>query len=331
MAMTIPKLGLGTWKVAKDVAQSVVYNSIKELGIRHIDCACDYGNEVEVGMGIKQAIDEGIVKREELWVTTKLWNTYHLEEHVELACRKSMEDLQLEYLDLYLIHFPIALKFVPFEKRYPPEWIHDPDAENPKVELEPKAPMHLTWKAMEGLMKAGLTRNIGVCNFNVQLLSDLLSYATIRPYANQIELHPYLTQQALLDYCQLENIHVTAFSPFGSSSYVEIGMDGGLGKGLLDLPMINAIAASHGSVDGGENDKTAKSPAQVLLRWAVQRGTSVIPKASQLHHMAENANIFDFELTEDEMAKISALNQNIRFNDPGVYGKFMGRSMPIFC
>ena len=119
--MEIPKCGLGTWKIPANQVTSLVYRSIKELGVRHIDTACDYGNEVEVGLGINQAIDEGIVKREQLWVTSKLWNTYHSPEHVKLACQKSLKDLNLDYLDLYLIHFPISLKFVPFEERYPPE------------------------------------------------------------------------------------------------------------------------------------------------------------------------------------------------------------------
>mmetsp|Transcript_1061 Transcript_1061/g.1757 ORF Transcript_1061/g.1757 Transcript_1061/m.1757 type:complete len:320 (-) Transcript_1061:263-1222(-) len=315
----IPKLGLGTWKISKEVVTSVVYKAIKDLGVRHIDAACDYGNEVEVGRGIKQAIDDGIVKREELWITSKLWNTYHKAEHVELACRKSMEDLQLDYLDLYLIHFPIAMKYVPIETRYPPEWIYDPAAPDPKIVLEPNAPMHLTWAAMEGLVSSGLTKRIGVCNFNVQLLMDLFSYATVPPYTNQVELHPYLTQQALVDYCQSKGLKMTAFSPLGSPSYVELNMDQGLGKGLLDHPDILAVASAHN-----------KTSAQVLLRWNVQRDICVIPKASQMAHLAENCAIFDFELTSEEMERISALNKNARFNDPGEFCKGMGGAIPIY-
>jgi D-xylose reductase len=167
MPSDIPPLGLGTWKISKSVVADVVYSAIKDLGIRHIDAACDYGNEIETGNGIKRAIDEGIVTREDLWITSKLWNTYHKPEHVEMACRKSLADLQLSYLDLYLIHFPIAQKYVPIETRYPPEWVFDPAAQNPKIELELRAPMHLTWAAMEGLMASSLVRRIGVCNFQV--------------------------------------------------------------------------------------------------------------------------------------------------------------------
>lgn len=317
----IPQLGLGTWKISKESAASVVYSAIKDHNIRHIDCASDYGNEVEVGNGIKRALEEGIVKREDLWITSKLWNTYHKAEHVEPACRKTLEDLQLEYLDLYLIHFPIALKFVPFETRYPPEWIFDPSGEAPSVVLEPNAPMHLTWKAMEESVHAkGLSRNIGVANFNVQLLSDLLSYATVRPYLNQVELHPLLVQQSLVDWSKAASVRLTAFSPLGSPSYVELGMDQGLGGGALTSPIVLEIAAVHG-----------KTPAQVLLRWGIDRGVSVVPKATQPQHLAENANIFDFKLTEEQVAAIASLDRNARFNDPGVYGKFMGRAMPIFA
>jgi D-xylose reductase len=143
----IPAFGLGTWKISKAEAADVVYNAIKTVGIRHIDCACDYGNEVEVGAGIRRAIDEGVVTREDLWITSKLWNTYHSPEHVELACRKTLQDLGLSHVDLYLIHFPISMKFVPFETRYPPEWIYDPTVSHPRIE-QVSVPVHLTWAGM---------------------------------------------------------------------------------------------------------------------------------------------------------------------------------------
>lgn len=293
----IPQLGLGTWKISKDNAADAVYSAIKDHGIRHIDCASDYGNEVEVGNGIRRAIEEGVVARNDLWITSKLWNTYHKAEHVELACRKTLADLQLEYLDLYLIHFPIALKFVPLETRYPPEWIHDPTSEKPSIELEPNAPMHLTWKAMEdSVQRLGLSRFIGVANFNVQLLADLLSYATIPPYLNQVELHPLLVQQSLVDWCKASAVRLTAFSPLGSPSYVEMGMDQGLGGGALENPIVLGIAAKH--------NKTA---AQVVLRWGLDRGVSIVPKATQQAHLAENANIFDFKLTEEEVRYVTEL------------------------
>lgn len=139
----MPTIGLGCWKIPKEKTAEITYTAIKS-GYKLIDQACDYGNEKESGEGIKKAIDEGIVKREDLWVTSKLWNTYHKKENVKAACQKSLADLGLEYLDLYLIHFPISLKFVPFEKRYPPEWVFDPSGADPRME-EDLVPMQETW------------------------------------------------------------------------------------------------------------------------------------------------------------------------------------------
>lgn len=144
---SIPSVGLGTWKIAKDKAADAVYSAIKDVGMRHIDAACDYGNEVEVGQGIARAISEGVVKREDLWITSKLWNTYHKPEHVEMACRKSLIDLGLDFIDLYLIHFPLSLAFVPIETRYPPEWIHDPSSPNPKIERVKQSKQE-TWRLL---------------------------------------------------------------------------------------------------------------------------------------------------------------------------------------
>jgi diketogulonate reductase-like aldo/keto reductase len=189
-----------------------------------------------------------------------------------------------------MIHFPIPLKFVPFEERYPPEWIFDPKAANPCLELDYGAPTHLTWKGMEELVDQGLSRFIGVCNFNVQHIMDVLSYARIKPYANQVEMHPYLTQLALVEFCQRHNIKMTAFSPFGSASYIELGMDYGLKRGLLDDPVVATVAANHG-----------RTNAQVLLRWSTQRNIAVIPKTSNLNHLAENLNVNDFTLSNDEV------------------------------
>mmetsp|Transcript_30398 Transcript_30398/g.41620 ORF Transcript_30398/g.41620 Transcript_30398/m.41620 type:complete len:211 (-) Transcript_30398:1608-2240(-) len=203
VSFEMPTMGFGTWKIPRNITATVVYEAIKFAQIRHLDCACDYGNEVEVGEGIRRAITEGVVRREDLWITSKLWNTYHSPIHVAQACRKSISDLGIDYLDLYLIHFPFATKFVPFETRYPPEWIFDPNAESPGIEMDWSCPMHLTWAAMEDLVTTTrLARHIGVCNFNVQLLIDILSYCTIRPYCNQVEMHPYLSQNALLDFCR---------------------------------------------------------------------------------------------------------------------------------
>lgn len=166
--------------------RSVVSKAL-EIGWRHVDSACDYGNEKEVGEGIAEAMGKHGIKREDLFVTSKLWNTYHSPEHVEAACRKSLDDLGLDYLDLYLIHFPISLKFVPFEDRYPPEWVHDPSSKTENVMVPADVPIADTWRAMESLVAKGLVKNIGVANFNASLLLQLMKTAKIKPAMLQIE------------------------------------------------------------------------------------------------------------------------------------------------
>lgn len=299
----LPTVGLGMWKVDAELIPNLIQEAIK-VGYRHFDNACDYGNEAEVGQGLQAAYDAGLCQRDDLWLTSKLWNTFHEPENVKEACVKSLLDLQTDYLDLYLIHFPIALEYVPIETRYPPGWFFDPDADDAKMHPI-KVPIRETWEAMQELVNEGFVKNIGVCNFNVSLIRDLLSYAQIPPAVLQVELHPHLTQQKLLRYCQQENIAVIGFSPFGASSYVPIGM-AEASESLLGDASIQAIA-----------DEIGRSPAQVLLRWGVQRGTAVIPKTSKVERLSENLSLFDFELSDVQMATIDNLNRNRRYNDPG--------------
>jgi D-xylose reductase len=195
----MPTVGFGMWKISKDVCAEATYQAIK-AGYRLLDEACDYGNEKECGEGIKRAIDEGLIKREDLWVTSKLWNTSHRKEYVKAACQKSLSDLGLEYLDLYLIHFPIALKYVDPSVRYPAEWIHDPASAEPRME-EDNVPYQETWKAMEELVKEGLVKNIGSCNIGCSMLRDVMNYAEIKPSVLQVEMHPLNTQEKLLRFC----------------------------------------------------------------------------------------------------------------------------------
>ena len=301
----IPAIGLGMWKVPKETCAQLVQDAVAE-GYRHFDCACDYGNEAEVGLGLQRVLSSDACRRDDLWITSKLWNTYHRREHVELACKKSLSDLRLDYLDLYLIHFPIAQRFIPIEQRYPPGWFHDPQASEPKMEFEP-VPIAETWEALVDLKRAGLVRNIGVCNFGTALLRDLMNAGSEPPAVLQVETHPYLTQEKLLRFAQEQHIACTAFSPLAAQSYHEIGM-ADRSDSLLEHRVITRIATTHG-----------KTPAQVLLRWGVQRGTAVIPKTSKRERLIENLAIFDFELNADEMATVSGLNQNRRYNDPGVF------------
>ena len=317
MLSTMPPVGFGLWKIPRENTANAVVEAIR-AGYRHFDSAADYANEAQTGEGIARAISDGLVTRDELWITSKLWNTFHAPEHVEEACRKTLADLQVECLDLYLIHFPIALEYVPIEERYPPEWLFNPDAEEP--EMRPaRVPLYQTWHAMEALVEKGLVNRIGVCNYNTGLIHDLMSYATIKPSHLQIESHPYLTQEKLIRCANGYGIDVTAFSPLGAQSYFELNM-AEQGESLLGAAPVMVAAQAH--------DKT---PAQVLLKWGVQRGTSIIPKTTKPERMRENLAIDDFELSAVEMAAISALNQDRRFNDPGVFAQAaFGRFHPIY-
>lgn len=313
----MPAVGFGLWKIDRTETADMVCRAI-EAGYRHLDSAADYGNEVEAGEGIRRAIDKGICTRNDLWLTSKLWNTFHRPEHVREACEKTLADLGVDYLDLYLVHFPISLKYVPIAERYPPEWIFDPAAEQPTMEIDP-VPLSETWRAMEALVDAGLVRNIGVCNYNSGLLHDLMAYARIRPAMLQIESHPYLTQSRLLQLAQSYDLAVTAFSPLGAGSYVELSMASEQDS-VLGQPVVQEIAA-----------RLQRTPAQVVLRWGIQRGTSVIPKTSRIERLSENLAVFDFELSSEDMAAVSALNKNRRFNDPGTFcAQAFGRFYPIY-
>ena len=301
----LPAVGLGLWKIENAAVGDLIKEAVR-CGYRHLDSACDYGNEAEAGVGIEQALAAGYCRREDLWVTSKLWNTFHEPKHVRPALERTLRDLRLDYLDCYLVHFPIALAYVSPETRYPPGWFFDPDADMPGMQPA-RVPLADTWGAMEDLVDAGLVRRIGVCNYGVSLLRDLQATARIQPAVLQVELHPRLAQEKLLRYCRETGIAVTAFSPLGAPSYVPLGM-ATAADSLLEHPTVTEIAAA---VD--------RTPAQVLLRWGVQRGTAVIPKTSRRERLAENLAVFDFELSPNQMTAITGLDRHQRFNDPGVF------------
>lgn len=302
----MPIVGFGLWKVPQESAADTVYKAIK-AGVRLLDGACDYGNEKEVGQGIKKAIADGLVKREDLFITTKLWNTYHARENVVPAFERSLNDMGLDYVDLYLIHFPLAIKYVPQDVRYPPGFFYD-DAG--KEVITEKSPMHETWAGMEEIHQSGRAKNIGISNFNAMLIMDVLRYAKVHPAVLQIEHHPYYVQQDLIDFCTSQKIAVTAYSSFGPMSYIEL--DQVLAKDtapLLEHETINKIAK--------EQNKTA---AQVLLRWATQRGVAVIPKSNNEGRLKQNLDCCSFDLTEEQMKTISGLDKDLKFNSPENYG-----------
>src|SRR5690554_312917 len=227
----MPIIGLGTWKSKQKEAYEAVLEAIK-AGYRHIDCAPIYKNEKEIGEALAKAFEAGWVKREELWITSKLWNDCHEEEHVIPALKQTLEDLQLDYLDLYLVHWPVAVKKgVDYASKR--EDFLTPD----------EAPLSSTWSAMEESVDMGLTRHIGVSNFNISKLKEILETARIRPEMNQVELHPFLQQNKLVDFCKENDIHLTAYAPLGSAYRVaDKEVDFPI---LLESGTIRNIAAKH--------------------------------------------------------------------------------------
>jgi len=305
----MPAMGYGTWQLPKSTTAHLVKEAI-HAGFRHIDCAADYGNETEVGVGINDALTarwEPNVMREDLWITSKLWNTCHRREAVRPACEATLRALGVDYLDLYLIHHPIA--FAPSSK------IGDTPKRPDGSIVFDDVPLRETWEAMQELVDAGLVRNIGVSSMSSQLLLDLLSYARIPPVVNQIEAHPYLNQQRLIDFCRMKGIHVTAFAPLGSSPEDVAAARGEYTTlSVLDRDEVKTVAHKHGM-----------SAAAVVLRWGLQRGCSVIPKTKKIARLSENLESFSptksFQLTEEDMALIDGLNCNVRYYDPlSMYG-----------
>ncbi|EWG12386.1 aldo/keto reductase [Cytobacillus firmus] len=255
----MPQFGLGVYKVENGLQIENTVKDAIDLGYRLIDTAAFYENEEGVGKAIK----ESGVPREELFITTKVWNTAQGYDQTLTAFDNSLKKMGLDYIDLYLIHWPVKGKY-----------------------LE-------TWRALEKLYKDGKARAIGVSNFQIHHIKDILENASEKPAVNQVELHPLLSQEDLRAFCGEHNIKVQAWSPIARGR-------------VLEDNAIKEIAEKHG-----------KSAAQIILRWHLQNGIMVIPKSVKKDRLRENADIFDFGLTEDEMRQLNALNNNHRFGaDP---------------
>jgi alcohol dehydrogenase (NADP+) len=287
----MPLLGLGTWKAAAGEVGAAVREAIR-LGYRHIDCASVYGNEPEVGTAIRAAIDAGEVRREELWITSKLWCNAHGRGNVEPALRRTLADLGLEWLDLYLVHWPVPIR---------------PGVAFPRSgdDLLPptSVPLADTWAGMEDMLELGLCRHIGVSNVSSRKLHELLAHCRIQPEVNQVERHPLLQQPQLLADCAAAGVHVTAYSPLGSGDR-PAALKAADEPVLLANPVIGAIAAEHGC-----------SPAQVLIAWQLQGGLSTIPKSVNPVRLRENLAAAELTLTPADLERIAGLDQQRRLVD----------------
>ncbi|XP_033751241.1 1,5-anhydro-D-fructose reductase-like isoform X2 [Pecten maximus] len=285
----MPVIGLGTYapKQGEDEVISAVKVGVR-AGYRHLDCAAIYRNERAVGHAIKELIIEDTIKREDLFVTSKLWNTCHRPDLVRSSLKKSLYDLGLTYLDLYLIHWPMGLQeggeFLP----------KDEDG----TVLFSDVDFVETWKALEDCVDEGLVRDIGLSNFNSQQISQILDIARIRPSNNQIEIHLHLANSKLIQFCQENSISVTAYSPLGSPGNKAVPFSQSLQEAVvLDIAQ-----------------KKGKTPAQVILRFLLQKNVCVIPKSVTPARVIENFQIFDFELDSDEVKQLENLNKNHRLN-----------------
>lgn len=286
----MPAIGLGTWKSAPKEVENAIEIALNN-GYRHIDCAATYGNEKEIGRAFSSVFSEGKVQRKDVWITSKLWNNAHKSEDVIPALKKTLSDLQLDVLDLYLMHWPVAFRsgLEGFPKK-------DQDY----LSLE-EVPIIETWKAMLEAKRQGLVKHIGVSNFSIKKLKDLATKTNEVPEMNQIELHPYLQQTEMLEYCKEQNIHLTAFSPLGSGDRIP-SMKGPDEPSLLENKTIMRIAKKHNA-----------SPAQVIINWSVSRGTAVIPKSTNESRIKENLRSLEFTLDPTDLEEIGKLDKHFRY------------------
>jgi alcohol dehydrogenase (NADP+) len=291
---TMHAIGLGTWKASGNELKKAIKDAVY-AGYRHIDTAKNYDNEEIIGEALAEIFAEGEIFREDLFITSKLWNDSHAEGQVIPALQQSLKKLKLNYLDLYLIHWPVAFRHgVDFPKK-------------PEDYLTPtEAPIIGTWIQMEKAKNDGLAKHIGVSNFSEKKLKDLISKASIKPEMNQVELHPLLQQNDLIAYCKSEDILITAYSPLGSGDRNK-AMKASDEPNMMDIDILKEIA----------RDRSA-TVAQVLIAWHNHRDCAAIPKSTTKEHIISNFKAADVPLTDADMKKIAALDRHYRY----INGKF---------
>ncbi|KAL3842149.1 hypothetical protein ACJMK2_020195 [Sinanodonta woodiana] len=288
----MPVIGLGTWTVFGERGDAQqVKNAVKaaiDAGCRLIDCAWNYGNETEIGEALQEKFNEGTVKRDDIFITTKLWDTHHNPKLVKPALQDSLRKLKVDCVDLYLFHWPVSFKdgdeIVPRDEHGNVIFsYHD----------------HLdTWKAMEECVDAGLAKTIGISNFNSKQIERVLANARIKPVNLQIEVSPYFQNSRIIDFSKSHGLTVTAYAPFGNPARPWKEADQ---PNALEDETLQKLA-----------DKKGKSVAQVILRWHLQRGLAVVPKSITPSRIKQNMEVFDFELNEEEMDVIAKLDRNMR-------------------
>lgn len=299
----MPLLGLGLWKTQNKGETHAAVKAAIKAGYRHLDTAYVYMNEAEVGSAVAESISEGLVSREELWVTSKLWVTQMA--NVKAACRGSLSRLKMDYLDLYLVHVRAIATSRPAPQPSPSAPLitaSTPLSQMPAPAASGEPSLASIWSAMEALAEEGLAKSVGVSNFSAKKLQALAEGARRVPAINQCECHPVWRQEALIRACDSLGVHLTAYSPLGSPDSAGMRrVPAAEANAVMAHPTIVKVAAEAG-----------RSPAQVLIRWALQRGTSVLPKSANASRIGENIDVLSWQLSDEQMAMVSSIEPQRR-------------------